>query len=160
MIKTTIFMIILIVVAILGTAFLVDGYIDAKKTDYWLIRAQAAGNPAQVSTYLGTYLSEINAKNVDDKYTTLFKYEASSVRNYKDVILGIIERADILSTQDPRTDVYQMGLINLETDVNDVRECMIDVLWAKWSTIIVLIIITIGYSYAICYGLWLFVTKD
>lgn len=95
--------------------------IESSNTDYWLYRAQAAGNPQQVSEYLTNYKDGLYSHNlVNDKYYSVFKYPATYMPTYINVIDGLIQRANDLSKQSPNETSFQMGLTNLETDLSDI----------------------------------------
>ena len=112
--------VIFLIVALAATTIVVVNYIDSARTNYWLHRAQVAGNPSQTAEYLMEYKGALYENNlVTNRYSTIFRYPASSIGQYIRVIDGLAERALALSTQDHNAESYQMGLINLETDVND-----------------------------------------
>lgn len=134
------------------------GSIDAGRVDSWLDRAQSAGSPEQVVEYLSSYKTELVDKRYDDMYMSTFRYPASSVKIYIDVLDGLIDRAYILSTQDPRTDVYQMGLINLETDLNDLEPGASIAYMRDWTTVVIVILDVITFCFAI-YVSWV-VTEE
>ena len=108
--------------AILGTVFLVFNTIESNHADKWLERAKDAGKPAQVAEYLTEYRVKLyELDRVDGKYYELFRYPSSQMEIFIDVIDGLIGRAEALAAQTAEDTSYQMGLVNLEEDLDDIE---------------------------------------
>ena len=108
-------------VALVLSVLSVVASIDNSRVDSWLDRARDAGNPEQVAEFLGEYKAALYAKNrVDGQYYTIWKYPASDMETYVSIIDGLTQRAEALAEQTAVMDSYQMGLINLEKDLDDI----------------------------------------
>lgn len=116
-------------VAVVMTILLVIAQISNDRVDSWLTRAKDAGNPEQAAEFLGEYNDALYARNkVDGKYYTVFKYPATKMETYIDVIGGLEQRAADLAEQRATDESYQMGLINLEEDLDDINARS----WSVW----------------------------
>lgn len=116
-------------IALILTGLLIVAQISNDRVDSWLIRAKDAGNPGQAAEYLGEYNDALYARNkIDGKYYTVFKYPATKMEIYVDVISGLKQRAADLSEQQATDESYQIGLINLEEDLDDIDARS----WSVW----------------------------
>jgi len=108
-------------VGLVLSVLLVVASIDNSRVDSWLHRAKDAGNPEQVAEFLGEYKDALYAKDrVDGQYYTIWKYPASDMETYVNIIDGLKQRAVALAEQTAVDESYQMGLINLEEDLDDI----------------------------------------
>ena len=111
-----------LLIALVTTVLLTVAYFDNQGVDSWLYKAQAAGNPAQAAEFLGYYKAGLMGRYSADQYYHIFRYPSTQFTIYYRVIDGLIVRASQLSKMDATETAYQMGLINLETDINDIGE--------------------------------------
>lgn len=105
--------------------------ISSARIDSWLVRAKDAGNPAQVSEFLGEYRTALQeAGRVEGKFYTVFHYPGSYMPTYIRAVDGLVQRANALALQSPQETSYQMGLVNLEKDLGDIEAAAYDVWFA------------------------------
>lgn len=138
---------LLLVIGFIGLGIWIPNNIQANRIDSWLIRAQQAGNSTQVSQYLTNYKIDLYENNkVNGQYTTLFKYSGSSMEIYIQTVDGMIERADSLSSQSANDSSYQIGLVNLKTDIQSISPAALlvweasgGIIW-EWIAVLTLLI--------------------
>lgn len=134
-----------IVVSLVFSGILVANIISYGRTDAWLTRAKDAGNPTQVSEFLGEYKTSLVEQDlVDGKYYTLWKYPATDMNTYIRIIDGLTERANALSRQSALDESYQMGLINLEKDLGDIDARAFSVWFASGGFVVVIPVVILG----------------
>jgi hypothetical protein len=117
---------ILFLVAIVTTTICATAAINNAAVDRWLGKAQAAGNPAQTAEFLGYYKDGLMEKYSPNQYYDVFRYPSTQFKVYYRVIDGLIARANDLSSMKSTDTAFQMGLLNIEKDINDIGQHSFD----------------------------------
>lgn len=113
--------------------------VSSDRTNSWLDRAKDAGNPSQVAEFLAEYKKALYTDGkVEGKYTSVFHYPGTYMPTYLRAVDGLIQRAKDLEKQNPTDTSYQMGLVNLEKDLGDIKGTaysvwVADIGWLIWA---------------------------